>query len=128
MYCFKGLRMTDTSTAHTLSTPTALASATQAASSVQTLAPGQSIWLYLESGSTLYCQAGQVRVHALWLYDLVLRAEDAPYYNGAHAGWHQVEVLSAQPATLCTTLPPQSLWHNTWRAVCEWLGCTPRHS
>ena len=115
--------MTATSSAHTISAPATLASAKPTANTAQTLAPGQSLWLNLESGSTLYCQTGQVRVHALWHYDLVLRAEDAPYYNGAHAGWHQVEVLSQQPATLCTTQPPQSLWQNTWHAIGEWLGC-----
>ena len=119
--------MTATSTAHTLSTPTTLVGATPAASNVHALAPGQSMWLYLESGSALYCQAGQVRIHSLWHYQLLLCAEDAPYYNGAHAGWHQVEVLSPQPATLCATQPPPSLWQSSWRAVCEWLGCAPKH-
>ena len=128
MYCHQGLRMTPTSTAHTLSSSTPWLIAAQPASNLHMLEPGQSLWLYLDCGSTLYCQAGQVRIHSQWHYDLVLCAEDAPYNNGAHTGWHQVESLSQQPATLCATQPRSGLWQNTWRAIGEWLGCTPNNA
>ncbi len=92
------------------------------------LAPGEVLWLNLESGSTLYCQAGQVRIHALWLPHLQLDAEAAPYRNGARAGWHQVEALVQRPATLHITQPPQSLWQSTWRAIAECLGFSCNYS
>ncbi len=122
MYCPEGLHMTATSTAHTRAPSSTGTSAHLPVSSVHALAPGQSVWMYLDSGSTLYCLAGQVRVHSLWHHNLLLCAEDAPYCNGAHAGWYQVEALAQQPATLRATQPPPSLWHNVRRTVAEWLG------
>ncbi len=111
-----------TASTHTLPTASPRLGAAAPATSLQHIEPGLGLWLYVEGGSSLYCQAGQVRVHSLWNRDLRLCAEDAPYCNGAHAGWYQVEALAQQPATLHITQPPQSLWQNTLRTLGAWLG------
>jgi hypothetical protein len=107
---------------HPLNASSPWPSAPAPASCLQTIAPGQAVWLYLEGGSTLYCQAGQLRIHSAWYYNLLLNAEDTPFCNGAHAGWYQIEALTLQPASLQITQPPQSLWHNMRRGLSEWLG------
>ncbi|QMV74980.1 hypothetical protein HS961_20235 [Comamonas piscis] len=83
---------------------------------------GQGQWLYLEAGSSLYCNAGQLQISSPWHSGLRLVAEDAPHCNGAHAGWYWLQAEGLQPAQLLVQVQAYAGWGAGWRSVANWLG------
>ena len=102
--------------------------ATTAPATLLNIAPGRALWLYVEAGSSLYCSAGQVHISSPWHGDMALAAEDAPYCNGAHAGWYWAETRSAEPAQLqlmCKTYAGRGglgSLKDLWQAATQWMG------
>ena len=89
------------------------------------IAPGQGLWCYLETGSSLYCTGGQVRISSPWTCALRLAEGDAPHCNGAHAGWYWLEA-EAGTARLQLAERRYAGWRCAWQAVARWLGWLPR--
>ncbi|MGE8320476.1 MAG: hypothetical protein ACN6O3_17120 [Comamonas sp.] len=102
--------------------PPSAASAIQERITALQIAPGQGLWCYLETGSTLHCTAGQVRISSPWTCALRLAEGDAPHCNGAHAGWYWLEADGAETAQLQLAERRGAGWRSAWQAVARWLG------
>ena len=86
------------------------------------IAPGQGLWCHLEAGSTLLCTGGHLQISSPWSPALQLDAGDAPYCNGAHAGWHWLEAQGSEPVQLHLAERAYAGWHGAWLALARWLG------
>ena len=86
------------------------------------MAPGQGLWCHLEAGSTLHCTGGRLQINSPWSYALKLSAGDAPYCNGAHAGWHWLEAEGSEPVQLHFAERAYAGWHGAWESLARWVG------
>ena len=86
------------------------------------IASGQGLWCHLEAGSTLLCTGGRLQISSPWFAALKLSAGDAPYCNGAHAGWYWLEAEGSEPAQLHLAEHAYAGWHSARLALSRWMG------